>query len=68
MVTINPLGLPEASRPVLSEYQYEPNHSGQGGTAIFDWSDSTSTREPVASESESLAKLRDIQQNGGVKP
>jgi hypothetical protein len=64
----NPFGLPEATQSKLSNHRYEASASGQGGIAIFEWSDGRVTRKAVASQAEALLMVAAIQKGGGFKP
>lgn len=58
---MNKFGLPEATTPILSSYEYG------NGVGIFRWSDGTTERLP-GSEAEVLEYFQKIQANGGAKP
>jgi hypothetical protein len=59
---------PKKKAPLLKKWRFEEDKKGHGGEAKYWWSDGTKSEERVSSHVDAVARLKDIQDGGGLKP
>jgi len=58
---------PDNDPPRLVKWRFEPNGKSDGAEAKYWWSDGKKTKEKVTSHLDAMARLKSIQDNGGMR-